>query len=318
MSYTDFKEITNPTAGTTVKYGSQDLLDIMQILNGKVVGNRRPHIINPWRWDASQELKETTPPANPAAGYQAHWIDSTTHRPSWKDSLGSTLDVGTRIPYNRRWGSFQPAAGTAANTVGTIDGILSQHTVTGATFSDTYDTSEGILANLVSGAVAGNNAGLISPTVGVGVGRRLFGMKAEARFSMTNTANGRLFFGFTSATAPPNNAQPLATTDNGVYVGYNETGTGSTNWSIFHNDGATSVTVDNVGTGVPKDTQFHTVIIQWVSSGSLVIAFDAITQTIVADIPITTANLFFNLYAQASTTTAKTLLIDYVYVEAEK
>lgn len=322
MSFVDFKEVTAPTAGSNVKYGSQDILDIMQILNGKIVATRRPHIINPWRFDSSFDMKEIATPANPSSGYQTFYVDSASHRPSFKDSSGAIFNFASGLPTNRRWGAYQPVSPNGAatvNNVGILDGILTAHVPTGAgTPTVTYDTSEGLLINLVSGIVAGNNAGLISNTTATGIGRRLWGMKIEARFSMTSTSLGRVFCGFTSATAPPNNAQPLATTDSGIYVGYNETGTGSTNWSIFHNDGATSVTVDNVGTGIAKNTAFHTVGISWTASSNITVTFDGVAQTISTDLPLTTANLFFNLYAQASSTTAKTLLVDYVYIEAEK
>ena len=92
MSFTDFREVSSAAVGTTSKYGSQDLLEIMQILNGKTVATRRPHIINPWRWDASFDMKEIVAPASPStAGYQSLYIDSTTHRPALKSSTGLIL-----------------------------------------------------------------------------------------------------------------------------------------------------------------------------------------------------------------------------------
>ena len=48
MSFIDFKEITEDSVGTTVRYGGRDVKELMQILNGKVVANRRPKILNEW------------------------------------------------------------------------------------------------------------------------------------------------------------------------------------------------------------------------------------------------------------------------------
>lgn len=60
MSFTPFKEVTVANPGSATRYGSDDLLDIMKIFNAKVVSNRRPEIINPWRWSSWQEIKQVT------------------------------------------------------------------------------------------------------------------------------------------------------------------------------------------------------------------------------------------------------------------
>ena len=94
MSFTDFREVGNPVAGTAIKYGSQDLLDIMQIFNGKVVGTKRPHILNQWLWDNSFDMKEiTVEPAAPTAGNQRLFVDSTTHHLKMKDSTSTVTDL---------------------------------------------------------------------------------------------------------------------------------------------------------------------------------------------------------------------------------
>ena len=235
----------------------------------------------------------------------------------------NTLQGIAQNPMSTRWGVLQPSQGNTANTVGTAigekSGLLANHVGTGAgTNSNTFDTTEGVLMSYQSGAVAGNNAGLVSPTVGVGVGRRLFGCRAVCRISNTSTATGRFFFGFSSATALPNNAQPLAVADHGIIVGWNETGTGSTNWSIFHNDGATSVTVDNVTGPIAKNTAFNTIEINWTAGGNPNVIFNGTSQSVSTDLPATTQNLFFNCIAQASTTTAKTLLVKGIWIEVDK
>ena len=322
MSFTDFREVTNPAAGTTTKYGSQDLLDIMQIFNGKTVSSRRPHIINPWRWDASFDMKEIVAPSTPATNYQSFYIDSTTHRPSFKDSFGNIFDVATSIPWTKRWGEWQPTAQNSGSgtSVGVLDGILTSMTQTGpgATNSTTFDTSEGIVMNLTTTITANQNMGLVSSTAGVGMGRRLFGMRAVMRAKIDAVASSvsRCYFGFTSATALPTSDTPLATTDHGIIVGFKST---STNYEIYHNDGATSVTTDTVSTGIAKNTSFHTIEINWVGGGSTInVVFDGVSQAISADLPATNQNLYLNAVFQNATAAIRTASFDYVYIEAEK
>lgn len=59
MSFIDFKEVTSNNAGTTVRYGGNDTKEIMQILNGKVVANRRPRILNEWLWVSTLKVEKT-------------------------------------------------------------------------------------------------------------------------------------------------------------------------------------------------------------------------------------------------------------------
>lgn len=323
MSFVDFKEVTAPTTGSTVKYGSQDILDIMQIFNGKTVATRRPHIVNPWRFDSSIDFKEISAPSNPPSGYQTLYVDSSTHKPSWKNSSGLIYDVTTAIPWTKRWGEWQPTAANSAavaTAVGVLDGILTSMTPTGpgATNSTTYDTSEGIIMNLTTTTTTNQNMGLVSSAAGVGMGRRLFGMRAVMRGKVNTVAGGvsRLYFGFTSATALPTSDTPLATGDHGVIVGFKST---ATNYEIYHNDGATSVTTDTVSTGIAKDTSYHTIEINWVGGGSSInVVFDGVSQAISTDLPATTQNLFFNCVFQNATAAIRTASFDYVYIEAEK
>src|SRR5690348_4173484 len=234
----------------------------MQILNGKIVSNKRPHVINPWRWDAGFDMKEISSPSNPSTNYQTFYIDSTTHRPALRDSAGQVLELGIRgmvSPLIQRTGWWIPVGGTTLATANNLGGILASHTLTGTgTVSNTFDTTDGVLSNITSGAVSGNIAGLVSPTTGVGVGRRSFAGKVQTRAKVDTTTSSKFLFGFTSATTMPTAAatQPLGTSDSGVIVGFVETGTGSTNWSIWHNDGSGSVTVDNVS-GDRKSTRLN-------------------------------------------------------------
>lgn len=230
----------------------------------------------------------------------------------------NTLELVAQAPHYKRWGAAVPASGATTGTTMNLMGALYNSSLVGAgTCNTSFDTTEGVYASLTSGATAGNNAGIISPTTGAGAGRRLFNMRALTRFQLSSTSTGRLFFGFTSATALPNNAQPLAVADHGFIVGFNETGSGSTNWSVFHNDGATSATVDDITGPIAKDALWHTIEILLTSAGGYV-SFDGTWQTISTDLPSTSSNLFFNCVAQASTTTAKTLNTKGVWFEATK
>jgi len=320
MSFTDFKEISSPTAGSTVKYGSQDILDIMQILNGKVVSTRRPHIINPWRWDSSFDIKEIAEPAAPAAGYQTFYIDSVDHHLKVKNSSSFKIDLsmtaGMVSPMVQRTGWWIPVGGTTFTTFGSLGGILSAHTVPASVgaMSNTFDTTDGVLMNIASGAVSGNTAGIISPTAGVGIGRRLFGARMVTRAKIDSTSLSRFYFGVSSNSAIGTTA-PLAATDHGCIVGFSDTTPGNTNWSIFHNDGATSVTVDNVSGPIAKDTNMHTIEINWAASGNITVMFDAVTQVITTDLPATTANLFFHFCVMTGTTAAKTLTTEGAWIE---
>lgn len=322
MSFTDFKEVSSPVLGTGTKYGSQDLLDIMQILNGKIVSSKRPRVANPWRWESSFEMKEITAPASASTGYQSFYIDQNTHRPALKSSTGQVLDLGSTgvvSPIIQRTGWWMPVSGTTLATANTIGGMLASHTLTGTgTVSNTFDSTDGILSNITSGAVSGNIAGLVSPTAGVGIGSRRFGGRIQTRAKVDTTTASKFLFGLTSLTTLPTAAatQPMAAADHGVIVGFVETGTGSTNWSIWHNDGTGSVTVDNVSGPIAKDANMHTIEINWTASGNVTVLFDAVTQTITTDLPAITSNLFFNEVIVTTAAVAKTISTEGAWIEA--
>lgn len=68
MSFTDFKEVNIANPGTSTKYGSNDLLEIMQLLNGKVVASRQVRILNPFQFIDHVELKAPASlPSSPAS-----------------------------------------------------------------------------------------------------------------------------------------------------------------------------------------------------------------------------------------------------------
>lgn len=226
----------------------------------------------------------------------------------------STVTEVAQNPVKKRWGIYQPGAGTTATTVGVQSGILMPHTPTGAGSNvNTFDTAEGIVINLVSGATANTNVGLVSSTAGVGIGRRLFGMKAQIRWAVSATGSSRMYFGFTSAATLPISDTPLATTDHGVLIGYRST---DTNFSEIHNDGSAAEVVNSLG--VAKDTAYHTMEINWDASGNVNVFLDGTKTTITTRLPATTSNLFFNAVVQTTTTTARTALIHGIWLEADK
>lgn len=221
-------------------------------------------------------------------------------------------------PFTRRTGYYQPAQGTTLASVGNANGIIGSHVVTGTgTISNTFDTTEGILINLASTSTAGQNIGLVSPTGGVGVGRRLFGMRAKIRSKVDVVAASasRFYFGFTSASTLPITDTPLANTDHGIIVGFSSA---DTTYQIYRNDGATSVTKTAVTGNISKDTNFHTIEIIWIAAGNISVVFDGVPQIISTDLPATTANLFFNAVVQTVATAAKTFTIKGIWIEAEK
>jgi hypothetical protein len=224
---------------------------------------------------------------------------------------GSTWDLTVSDNISLRRGTMVPSGNSQA-----LSGILSAHTPTGAgSISTTYDTTEGVCTAYAATATANLNAGLVSPSTGVGVGRRLFGMRAMIRAKIDSTTSARYYFGFTSATALPISDTPLAITDHGVIVGWSST---DTTWQIYHNDGATSVTKDAITGAIAKDALFHTIEILWTAAGNVIVIFDGTPQTISADLPATTSNLFFNAVAQTTTTIARTHTIHQVIIRADK
>jgi hypothetical protein len=211
-------------------------------------------------------------------------------------------------PIVKRTGSYQPAAGTTAMTVGHLQGILSQHTPTGACSfnTNTFDITEGVVLNLVSSASSDVNAGLVSPTAGVGIGRRLFGCKAVIRWKIDSTISARMYFGFTSATALPISDTPIANMDSGVV---------DTNFVVISNDG-----IEATSLGVAKDDNFHTMEINWTASGNVKVILDGAMTTLstTRDLPAPTANLFFNAVVQTTSINARTTTIHGIWIECDK
>jgi hypothetical protein len=222
---------------------------------------------------------------------------------------GSSWDLSVQDNVSSTRGIMMPSGNSQSLT-----GILSSHTATGAgSITTTYDTSEGVCTAYATTATGGLNAGLVSPSTGVGVGRRLFGMRALIRAKIDSTTSARYYFGFTSATALPISDTPLATTDHGILVGFRST---DTNWSEIHNDGSAAAVVNSLG--VAKDAVFHTIEIGWSAAGNGVVVLDGTPSSITSRLPATTTNLFFNAVAQTTTTTARTHTVHMVIIRGDK
>jgi len=101
MSFTPFKEVTVANPGSATRYGSDDVLDIMKIFNAKVVSNKRPEVINPWRWSTWQELKQISEASvtTPSEANVAHLFLSATDNKLKIKKTGGTIvnleDIGS-------------------------------------------------------------------------------------------------------------------------------------------------------------------------------------------------------------------------------
>src|SRR5262245_5053294 len=131
MSYTPFKEVTVANPGSTTRYGSDDLLDVMKIFNSKVVSNKRPEIINPWRWSSWQEIKQVTEASvtTPTEANVVHLFQSATDNHLKVKKTGGTIvdleNVGS--------GTWSPSTTeTLSNKTINIDTNLIKHSTTNA------------------------------------------------------------------------------------------------------------------------------------------------------------------------------------------
>ena len=101
MSFTPFKEVTISNPGSSTRYGSDDLLDVMKILNGLILSNRRPTISNRWRWAAYQELQQMAEASvpTPSETNVVHLFQSATDNKLKVKKSGGTIvnleDVGS-------------------------------------------------------------------------------------------------------------------------------------------------------------------------------------------------------------------------------
>jgi hypothetical protein len=94
LSFTAFKEVSTANPGTSTRYGSDDLLDIMKIFNAKITGNRRPDILNPWRFSTAVELKQVSSPTAPTdANVIILYNDAADNKLKVKKSGGGVINL---------------------------------------------------------------------------------------------------------------------------------------------------------------------------------------------------------------------------------
>ena len=95
MSFIDFKEATSNNAGTSIRYGGNDLKEVMQILNGKVVADRRPKILNDWIWLDHFDMKPPgSAPSPPSDSNTSRlYVDPSDFRLKVKKTAGTVIDL---------------------------------------------------------------------------------------------------------------------------------------------------------------------------------------------------------------------------------
>lgn len=228
----------------------------------------------------------------------------------------NTLSGVAQKPKVKRWGCFQPSASSATTAAGisNLIGIIGNHTPTGAgTNTLTFDTTEGIIANFVATATANLNIGIVSGTTGP-ICRRLFGCRMSCRVKIDSTTSARMYVGFAAAALAVSDT-PIATGVDGVLVGFTSA---ATNFEIYSNDATGTMTTTAITGPIAKNANWHTIEINWTASGNVDVIFDGVTQTLSANIPLTTTNLFFNAVGQTTTTTARTFSIHDIWIECDK
>ena len=235
------------------------------------------------------------------------------------DSVTNVFKGFAQDPLGRRWGCYQPTgSGTTNATVGTLEGMLTPHTATGAgTPSNIWDTTEGLYSNHVSGTTSGNIAGLASPANAPGLLKITAGSMMRVRCKVDTTTSSRLYFGVSSASTLPTSDTPLATTDKGVIVGFT---TADSNFTARGNDG--SGTAGSYSMGVAKNNSWNTFEISWIGSGlvgPVQISLNGTLATTIsssADLPGDLDTMFFHLQVQTATAASRTISLKSVWVES--
>jgi hypothetical protein len=213
------------------------------------------------------------------------------------DAASNTLSNVMESPLVKRTGLFVPTISSTGNGTGILQGVTGV-----GTGSSAFDSGEGtFVQQYLSAASANVNCGIISGASAQPIARRSIAMRFVARFAIDSTTSSRVYFGLTSAGTLPISDTPLASTDDGVLVGFRST---DTNWTTFRNDGSTGMSTTDLG--VAKDAAFHTVEINWAANGNINIIFDGSSSVLSAVLPRTSISLFYNLTGQTTTTTQRT------------
>lgn len=236
---------------------------------------------------------------------------------------GKTLSSNTNFgimtdPTAKRIGWFEPAGGTTATTVGSVGGAMGSHVPTGpGTNAVVWDTTEGLIANLLTTTTINQNAGILSPT-GAAFCRTLFGGKVKARFKVDAVASAvsRVYFGVIGASAIPISDTPMASGVPGVLFGF---ASADTVYRVYHNDAAGAAVNDAFTGSIAKNTSFHDIEINWAAGATSVnVIFDGTTMNIATAIPATTDNLWFHCTVQNASAAIRTASYKGVWVELDK
>lgn len=224
--------------------------------------------------------------------YTNKTIDAESNSYDNKLAAQSTFSMGWK-----KTGSFIPgvlATTGGGSTMGAMRG-MKVSVGSGNTAICGVDSTEGIYTPFKT-ALAGDSVGLLSTsTNGVAlVTRYADNSSFSIRCKVDNTTSDRLYIGFTSNISLPDTDTPLGNTDSGVIIGFSST---TANFSVFNNDGTASMITNTMGTGVPKDTNWHTYSIAFSTTNSNVVCTldGGNTVTLTTRIPSTTTDLYLNV-----------------------
>jgi len=128
MSFVDFKEVSISNPGTSTKYGADDTLQIMQILNGKVVTSRQVRIKNPFQFIDHVEIKAPAVlPASPTAANIRHIVvDPADNHFKIQKTGGTMIDIDALVA--NTWNAA--AAETVTNKTLQVDLNTLSHSTT--------------------------------------------------------------------------------------------------------------------------------------------------------------------------------------------
>lgn len=93
MSFVNFKEVSINNPGTATVYGADDILEVMKILNAKVVSNRQVKVKNPWVWQDNYDVQAASVvPGNPPANTKRFYVNPSDNHFIMKSTAGAILD----------------------------------------------------------------------------------------------------------------------------------------------------------------------------------------------------------------------------------
>jgi hypothetical protein len=230
-SYSDFPEVDVVDPTDSQGYGSDTLSELFKILNGKILDSRRPHILNPWKFEGPITLRQQPAVIDPAiytlstAGEALLYIDSVTNKLTLKKYGGSIIDLETTIAL------LQDLTNVSITSVANNDIIR-------------YNSATSRWENMaLSGAGEANTMSNVG-TLGTGLYKQKTGVNFEIKkvnaasnkVAITDdTGNSKVDFDITEANLTHNNI--------GGTLGVSKGGTGATTLTgILKGNGTSAVT----------------------------------------------------------------------------